>query len=52
MSDDKSLMVPSGHHSPFEAIRRTNAVGNEFWSSRDLARVLGYSDYRNFEQVI
>ncbi len=41
MSDDKSLMVPAGHHSPFEAIRRRNAAGNEFWSSRDFARVLG-----------
>lgn len=48
-----TLRIPSAvHHSPFEAIRRTNAAGNEFWSSRDFARVLGYSDYRNFEQVI
>ncbi len=52
MSDDKSLMVPAGHHSPFEAIRRVNAAGNEYWSSRDFARVLGYTDYRNFEQVV
>ncbi len=38
--------------TPFEQIRRTNAAGNEFWSSRDFARVLAYSDYRNFEAVI
>jgi len=38
--------------TPFEQIRRTNPAGNEFWSSRDFARVLGYSDYRNFEAVI
>lgn len=38
--------------TPFEQIRRTNAAGNEFWSSRDFARVLGYTDYRNFEAVI
>jgi len=38
--------------SPFERIRRVNEAGNEHWSSRDFARVLGYSDYRNFEQVI
>lgn len=38
--------------SPFERIRRTNEVGNEYWSSRDFARVLGYSEYRNFEQVV
>ena len=44
---------PSGDEtSPFERIRRVNAAGNEHWSSRDFAKVLGYSDYRNFEQVI
>ena len=41
-----------GHVSPFERIRRVNASGAEFWSSREFAQVLGYSDYRNFEQVI
>jgi DNA-damage-inducible protein D len=29
-----------------------NAAGNEYWSSRDFAQVLGYADYRNFEEVI
>ena len=48
LSDRQSL----AHPSPFEAIRRTNAAGTEFWSSRDFARVLGYSDDRNFEQVV
>jgi DNA-damage-inducible protein D len=38
--------------SPFERIRRVNEAGNEHWSSRDFAKVLGYADYRNFEQVI
>ncbi|MES2657349.1 MAG: DNA damage-inducible protein D [Verrucomicrobiota bacterium] len=37
---------------PFEHIRQTNPAGNEFWSSRDFAKVLGYSDYRNFQSVI
>jgi hypothetical protein len=27
--------------TPLEAIRRTNPAGNEFWSSRDFARVVG-----------
>lgn len=44
--------ITKGHLSPFERIKRTNDAGNEYWSSRDFARVLGYSDYRNFEQVI
>jgi len=41
-----------GSDSPFERIKRTNAAGGEYWSSRDFAQILGYSDYRNFEQVI
>ena len=44
--------ITKGHISPFEQIRRTNDAGNEYWSSRDFAKILGYSDYRNFEQVI
>ena len=49
MSED--INAPGGI-SPFEQIRRINAAGAEFWSSRDFAGVLGYSDYRNFEQVV
>ena len=44
--------IPTGNDSPFEKIKRVNEAGNEFWSSRDFAQILGYSDYRNFEQVI
>ena len=42
----------SNEVTPFEAIRRTNPAGNEFWSSRDFARVLGYVNYRHFQAVI
>jgi DNA-damage-inducible protein D len=38
--------------SPFEAIKRINDFGQDFWPSRDLARLIGYSDYRNFTDVI
>jgi DNA-damage-inducible protein D len=41
-----------GHHSPFERIRKTNEAGNDYWESRDLAEVLEYAQYRNFEAVI
>lgn len=41
-----------GHQSPFERIRRLNDAGHEYWSSRDFAQVLGYTDYRNFVQVV
>jgi len=40
------------HLSPFERIKRTNDAGNEYWESRDLADVLEYTQYRNFEGVI
>jgi DNA-damage-inducible protein D len=42
----------SNEITPFESIRRTNPAGNEFWSSHDFAKVLGYADYRNFQSVI
>jgi DNA-damage-inducible protein D len=46
------LKATGGHVSPFERIKRINEAGNESWSSRDFAGVLGYGDYRNFEGVI
>ena len=42
----------SSEITTFEQIRRTSPAGNEYWSSRDFARVLNYTDYRNFEAVI
>lgn len=44
----KIMQAADAHASPFELIKRTNNAGGEFWSSRDLAKVLGYGDYRNF----
>ena len=38
--------------SIFEQIKRIDADGNEFWSARDLSKVLDYSDYRNFKSVL
>jgi DNA-damage-inducible protein D len=36
----------------FERIKRVNERGGEFWSARELARVLEYSDFRNFITVV
>lgn len=36
----------------FEQIKREDEKGNEYWTSRDLSKVLGYSGYRNFKPVI
>lgn len=46
----KSLSKKS--HQIFEQIKRTDDQGIEWWSSRDLAKVLTYSDYRNFLDVM
>ncbi len=42
----------AAHVSPFEQIKRISDDGAEYWSSRDFAQVLGYNDYRNFDDVI
>jgi DNA-damage-inducible protein D len=36
----------------FERIRRVNPASADFWSARELARVLEYTDFRNFIAVI
>ncbi len=41
------------HTSPFDSIRHVDEDGNEYWSARELGKILGYStNYRNFQQVI
>ena len=45
------LPAPAGRNT-FERIKRVNAKGNESWSARDLAQVLEYLNFRNFEPVI
>ena len=45
------LPAPAASNT-FERIKRVNSAGAECWSSRDFARILGYTDYRNFEAVI
>lgn len=36
----------------FEQIKQTDDAGNEFWSARELAKILEYSEYRHFLPVI
>jgi DNA-damage-inducible protein D len=38
--------------SLFEKIRKTDDEGNEYWSARELAKVLEYTEYRYFKAVI
>ncbi|OJU28182.1 MAG: DNA damage-inducible protein D [Sphingobacteriales bacterium 41-5] len=36
----------------FEQIKQTDVAGNEWWSARDLSKVMEYSEYRHFKPVI
>lgn len=44
--------IKKSHISVFEGIRRTNQLGQDFWSARELSKILGYLEYRNFLPVI
>lgn len=49
---DQEEDTQTRHTSPFEAIRRTSGTENEYWSARDLAKILGYKEWRNFTTAI
>ncbi|WP_371053672.1 phage antirepressor KilAC domain-containing protein [Rhodococcus gordoniae] len=50
------MSVPevTGHESasPFDRIRQTRPDGSEFWSARDLCKVVEYETWRNFAAAI
>jgi DNA-damage-inducible protein D len=49
-NDDRDTNVP--HTSPFEAIRKIAEDDSEYWSARDLSKILGYTEWRNFTAAI
>ncbi len=38
--------------SPFDALRRLDQKDEEYWSARELAQILGYTNWRNFKYAI
>ena len=48
MSDE----ITKNTQTVFEKIKRVDENGNEFWTARDLFKVLEYLEYRNFKPVI
>ena len=44
--------ISKRHLSVFEQIRKVDEQGVEFWSARNMAKVLEYSEYRHFLPVI
>jgi DNA-damage-inducible protein D len=47
---DRSL--PVGGSVTFEELKKTNEHGAEFWSARELQPLLGYGQWRRFEDAI
>lgn len=39
-------------HQPFEEIKRIDDFGIEYWSTRELSKLLEYSEYRHFTPVL
>src|SRR5436305_6333003 len=49
MEDENSM----SHTPPFDAIRKEDEQGREYWSARELGKLLGYTtNYRNFQKAI
>jgi DNA-damage-inducible protein D len=48
--DCRGLM--SGQPKSFEELKQVNAYGAEYWSARDLQPLLGYTQWRRFEDAI
>lgn len=49
MSDDQR---PALGGQPFEDMKRTNEHGAEYWSARDIQPLLGYDQWRRFENAV
>jgi DNA-damage-inducible protein D len=43
--------VPTIGGQSFESLKQSNEFGAEYWSARDLQPLLGYSQWRRFEQA-
>jgi len=52
MRENNEILNPNSEPSPFEKIKKINEYRQEYWSSRELSRLLEYTDYRNFLKVI
>lgn len=51
MSEAQEL-YPSPNLTVFESIRHLEEDGAEWWTARELARLLGYKLWQNFDRVI
>lgn len=50
MADEQEIATSGA--SPFDAIRHVDEQGNEYWSARELYKLLGYSSWQKFQYAI
>lgn len=48
MKEENDNTQPIMQSSPFDAIRKVDEQGHEYWNAKDLAKLLGYRQYTNF----
>jgi DNA-damage-inducible protein D len=48
----KTELEKHNANSVFEQIKRTDEQDNEYWNSREFAKAIEYTDYRNFLKVV
>jgi DNA-damage-inducible protein D len=48
----RNKQLPVHGKKTFDALKLTNEHGAEYWSARDLQPLLGYTQWRCFEQAI
>ncbi len=46
------MELKTGEYRRFEDIKHVREDGTEYWSARELARALEYTQWRNFSKVI
>jgi DNA-damage-inducible protein D len=47
-----SSIVPASMHKDFESIKKVDANGYEYWEARELMPLLGYAEWRKFNEAI
>jgi len=45
-------MNDTPHTSPLDAIRHEDEQGKEYWSARELYKILGYTEWCNFNSTV
>lgn len=50
--DPENEKLVSYSEETFDSIKHINEYGAEYWLARELSKVLGYKDFRNFELLI